>query len=246
MCCFSGSVERVANTRIFVRASAENRQYLVYQMEFSAAQDLAMILPLPVPTGTPERAVRFINLEAYPQFFADMRSDFPNLERTRSTNSFGPVAASAPLEVVNVGSFDASFVPSRKDFSRLDARFRLPDGVWDNLPQYGAYGFAVFKLKKTAQTVHPMAFEFPRADPAHLFFPTVHIHDGQVHPQATFDHALYCQGADGAKPLKGWRESQRLTRQFMDIDRAHGVLAPDSHCYLKRLSGSQPNLDILL
>jgi hypothetical protein len=36
-----------------------------------------MILPLPVPPGCPENAVRFINLEAYPEYFTDMDALFP-------------------------------------------------------------------------------------------------------------------------------------------------------------------------
>ena len=55
------------------------------------------------------------------------------------------------------------------------------------------------------RTVHPMAFEFPRRAPAALFFPTVHIHDGEVHETAMFDHRLYCQL--GAAPAKGWESS---------------------------------------
>ena len=111
--------------------------------------------------------------------------------------------------MVEVGSFVASFVPTVKDFSRLDEQFRLPDGTWDKLPAYKDYGFAVFKLKKGEQKVHPMAFEFPRADKTRLFFPTVHIHDGKVHDQAGFDHVLYCQGVD---TRMRWRESPSRPR----------------------------------
>src|SRR5208282_3784680 len=98
-------------------------------------------------------------------------------------------------------------VPTMDDWDRLDERFRLPTGVFDGVPQYRDYGFAVFKLKATrpkswlaflgldfsSQAIHPMAFEFPRADPDRLFFPTVHVHDGKFHPTAYFDHTLYFQ-----------------------------------------------------
>ena len=80
-------------------------------------------------------------------------------------------------------------MPTVKDFARLDERFKLPPSTWDDLPGYKDYGFAVFKLKKGEQKVHPMAFEFPRGDTRKLFFPTVHIHDGKVHQTAGFDHA---------------------------------------------------------
>ena len=88
---------------------------------------------------------------------------------------------------------EASFVPTIADFDRLDERFRLPKETWHHLPQYNKFGFAVFKLKPGEKRIHPMAFEFPRSDSKRLFFPTVHIHDGEVHATADFDHILYCQ-----------------------------------------------------
>src|SRR5262245_42206486 len=149
MCCFSRAVDVVANTNIFARSSKEGRQFLVYSMTLSAKEDLAMILPIPVPKESKDEAVRFINLEKYPGFFTDMSNGFPP-PPTKAVNSrsLGKVAENRPLPVVEVGSFEASFVPSVKDFDRLDDRFRLPAAVWDQLPLYKDYGFAVFKLKK--------------------------------------------------------------------------------------------------
>jgi hypothetical protein len=123
----------------------------------------------------------------------------------------------------------------------------LPKGVWDKLPAYKDYGFAVFKLKEGKANVHPMAFEFPRANPQQLFFPTVHIHDGQVHARATFDHALYCQRA-GAENLNlmDWRESTQPAGLFMKMDKAEGLLEANEHCYLKSVHGQHKNEDIVL
>ena len=69
------------------------------------------------------------------------------------------------------------------------------------MPDYRRFGFAVFKLKPGAQTVHPMAFEFPTSLGAQVFSPTVHVHDNKVHARAKFDHVLYCQPS-GATNLK--------------------------------------------
>lgn len=247
MCCFSGPVRDVADTKIFARAAERGRQWLAYQMTFLITTDLAMILPLPVPKATPDGAVRFIDLEGYPDFFDDLKSGFPQPpSRSLSNGPVATAAAAAPLPVQQVGSFEASFVPSVRDFARLDARFRMPAGVWDRLPQYQSFGFAVFKLKKDARTVHPMAFEFPRADAGKLFFPTVHIHDGTVHAEAAFDHALYCQTQGHLSSLTDWRESPRPAGMFADIKRAKGLLEKDAHCYFKRLSGTHKNQDIVL
>jgi hypothetical protein len=249
MCCFSGPVEKVADTNIFARSVENGRQLLVYSMTIAARNDLAMILPLPVPPGSPEDAVRFIDLKGYPEFFHDLKLGFPD-PKPRTLSLAGarsaPAAKAEPLEVVQVGNFEASFVPAVKDFGRLDPRFRLPDKAWDSLPAYKEYGFAVFKLKKEATTVHPMAFEFPRADAKKIFFPTVHIHDGQVHEKAPFDHALYCQKREADKTsLPEWRESTFPAARFVQVDKTQGIIDGNSHCYLRKIQGERKNEDTL-
>src|SRR4051794_23193775 len=158
MCCFSGKVQVVADTNIFARASKEGRQFLVYSMRFKAADDLAMILPIPTPKASAEDAVQFINLEKYPEFFDDLNAGFPRPKSDRGAPKESPPKPTLSLPVVEVGKFVPSFVPAIKDFARLDKQFRLPDGVWQKLPQYKEFGFAVFKLKKPEkgeQKVHP-------------------------------------------------------------------------------------------
>jgi hypothetical protein len=251
MCCFSGPVESVNNTNIFARSLDAGRQLLVYSMNFSTKNDVAMILPLPVPAGVAEDAVRFIDLKEYKEFFRDMKRGFPEPRSlaggSKSRGEAADAPAAAPLAVVAVGDFEASFVPALKDFGRLDARFRLPEAAWSALPSYRGYGFAVFKLKKEATSAHPMAFEFPRADAAKVFFPTVHIHDGQVHEKAGFDHTLYCQKRESDKTsLPDWRESPLLAAEFMQVQKAPGIVDARAHCYMKRMLGQRKNEDILV
>lgn len=250
MCCFSGPVEAVSDTSIFVRAAAAGRQFVVYEMTMKATAEVAMILPIPVPKGAAVDAVRFISLEDYPKFFADLHREFSRQPEARGTRrrAVGLLDA-APLPVVAVGAFAASFVPSISDFSRLDARFRLPETAWARLPAYRDFGFAVFKLRRQddPRRVHPMAFEFPRADPRRLFFPTVHIHDGQVHDRAHFDHALYCQATAGETlPMHDWVESPRLADQFMQADKTSGIVDGRSHCHRRLVRGMQRNEDIVV
>jgi hypothetical protein len=238
-------VDSVADTNIFARAGKDGRQFLVYQMTFSAKDDLAMILPLPVPKDPKEDAVRFINLEGYADFFKELHAGFPS--RAPKEKDLNVKSADPPpkLKVVDVGSFEASFVPTVKDFGRLDERFRLPAETWDKLPAYKDYGFAVFKLKKGARKVHPMAFEFPRANANKLFFPTVHIHDGKVHDRAAFDHALFCQ-LSGETLTEAWEESPRPANLFMKVDKAQGLLVGDGHCYRREMRGKLKNEDIFV
>jgi hypothetical protein len=134
-----------------------------------------------------------------------------------------------------------------KDFSRLDERFRISDDAWKKLPQYRDYGFAVSKLKAGELTVHPMAFSFPRRNPKDLFFPTVHIHDGEVHAEADFDHVLYCQPREH-EPLqvRDWRESPGNAGRFMKTGKTQGLISPEQHCFQKKLHGWLPNRDTLV
>jgi hypothetical protein len=243
MCCFSGKVE-VAGTNIFARASKDGRQFLVYSMQYSSADDVAMILPIPTPKDSAEDAVKFINLEKYEDFFEDVMKGFPTKNDSRGAKKDdGPKPGG--LKVVEVGKFVASFVPAVKDFARLDKQFRLPDGVWEKLPQYKEFGFAVFKLKKPEkgeQKVHPMAFEFPRADKGILFFPTVHIHDGTVPAKAKFDHSLFCQVGDTA-PMN-WAESPGLADSFIKIKETQGIVDGKAHVYMKPMHGTFENKDV--
>jgi len=249
MCCFSGKVDVVADTNIFARASKDGRQFLVYSMRFKAGEDMAMILPIPTPKDSVEDAVRFVNLEKYTAFIDDLRAGFP-VPRTKDDSLAGgrkSAPKEAPLAVVEVGKFVASFVPAIKDFGRLDKQFRLPEGVWEKLPQYKEFGFAVFKLKKSEkkeleQKVHPMAFEFPRADKEVLFFPTVHIHDGTVPARARFDHSLFCQAGD--TPPMNWEESPGLADSFVRVKETQGMVDGNAHVYRKLMKGTYENKDV--
>lgn len=252
MCCFSGAVERVAGTEIFARLKDAENQFVVYSMTLASKSEVAMILPIPVKAGSGEDAVNFISLEKYPDFFVDMTLGFPVPPPpgpvSRSANAPKPLPDSAPLKVVSVGNFEASYVPTVKDFSRLDDRFKLPVGTWEKLGDYAKYGFAVFKLKAGEQKIHPMAFEFPTALPGTLFFPTVHVHDGKVHETAGFDHNLYAQfdhlhsDADRMK----WRESPKLAGAFMKMDRCQKIVNEREHGYKLSLRGRLKNRDTLV
>lgn len=244
MCCFSGKVQLVADTNIFARAAKDGKQFLVYSMRLDSKSEVAMILPIPVPKASPEDAVRFINLEKYPDFFDEMGTGFPP-PKAEGRAKNGLSLTRGGLKVVEVGKFIASFVPSQKNFPRLDEKFRLPAGVWDKLPQYKDWGFAVFQLTKGEQKVHPMAFEFPRASPTRLFFPTVHIHDGTVKDKAKFDHMLFCQITD--EMLMEWEESAQPADLFMNkIKEAQGLVNPHGHVYRKIMQGMLKNADVVV
>ena len=256
MCCFTTATE-VHGTSIFARFTRPGTQGLVYQMRYSAERPTAMILPLPVALPAREDSVRFKSLKAYPRFFDDLAAGFPAIQKTSlfPTKSAPAVAAAATLEVHDVGDFIASFVPSVKDFARVDARFVISKDVWDRIPAYADYGFAVFQLKELAGTPHPIALEVDTRSPEALFFPTVHIHDGTVHDKDDFDHVLYAQGAvlddraasydgpDAVDGKTGFVRSKEKASTFADAARAQGLVDGNLLVHKTTLRGLLPNRD---
>jgi hypothetical protein len=247
MCCFTGKVEEVKNTRIFARLGERGNQVLIYQMSVNVPRDLAMVLPVPVKKGTGEKEVKFFDFSKYERVFDDLWDMFP--ARSYSADPFAAVPASAQsrsLQVVSVGAYDASFVPTSADFSRLDERFRMPEGVWEKLPGYEGFGFAVFKLKPGNAQVHPMAFSFPTALAGTVFFPTMHIHDGNIHAKEIFDHTLYLQGSGLDVMGGGWNESPGLAVTKVKCGYTHGMIRPEMHVYRSQIRGKSENGDVLV
>lgn len=245
MCCFSKPVRSVTNTQIFCRVGAKGYQVVIYSMRLDAAEDLAMILPIPVIANSSEDAMKFLDFSGYTGFFEDVEKNFIVPTASAYGNPFGDPARSGALKVKKVGNFDASFVPTVADFSRLDKRFRLSGDVWQKLPQYDDYGFVVFKLSKGAAQVHPMGFAFPTRDRAQITFPTVHIHDGKVHKKAEFDHSLYCQSPSDEVAMK-WRESDYIAQYAVKCSKASGTVRPKQHIYRKLMRGKLKNEDLIV
>jgi hypothetical protein len=165
------------------------------------------------------------------------------------------VPAPAKLVVHEVGAFIASFVPTRADFTRLDERFRMPDNVWDQLPQYADWGFAVVQLapKKKwwggtkTQSIHPIAMTFPTREPGALYFPLTHVHDGaHVDPEAHFDHALYCQADGVVGATLEWGASIAALGTTVDGPRCHGLVDGGRGGFAEALEGKRGNADLWL
>lgn len=277
----------VTKTNIFARHTRPGFQAIAYSLSIASRSPAAMILPLPVVAGSGEGALAFIDLSGYETFFDDLHAGCepeccePALADFGDA-SLGAVTAPEPtLTVHEVGDFEASYVPRMTDFTRLDRRFRLPDEIWRKMPDYSDYGFAVFQLKLTladerndvANTVHPMAFEFPTRDPARLYFPTVHVHDGDFHDEAGFFHRFYCQRDDARAEFKrerDWLEGQlpsapresgdgsgffgydwyfrstTAAAEVVEVERSAGIIDPDRKLHAMALRGRYPNADIWL
>lgn len=259
MCIFSRSIVSVTDTLIFARLSGNGQQYLAYQMKYESEEPNAMILPLPVELPSAESSVEFIDLSEYEDFFDRLGRAFPSI---RSLTFKTAIVASNSLSkdklaVHEVGNFVASFVPTVDDFDRLDEQFVIPKETWAKIPEYANYGFAVFQLKDLVGKPHPMAFRF-KTRSNNLFFPTVHIHDGEVHTEEDFDHVLFMQHA-GFDSVVGkyqgpWEvdfatgvvRSKDIAGKYCNIEKAKGLIAPDLLLHRTRLEGRLPNQDTLL
>lgn len=256
MCCFSQPVRFVGGTKIFARGLPDGRELLAYSMDVEIERELAMVLPLPVPPECGDDAVEFLSLEGYDRFFDDLATAFPPSHlMAPQAKSRSRLAQVAPPKLVvhEVGQFEASFVPSRADFARLDERFRMPEAVFREVEEVRDYGFAVFQLKPkkrgllgfatARQRVHPMAFSFPRRNPRALFFPLLHAHDGQVPPTAAFDHVLYAQPEPLLRALLRWTPSSGALDRYVDTARARGLVAAGEPGCVLPLLGPQRNAD---
>ena len=258
MCIFAKPVVSVSETRIFARPSGAGTQFLAYQMSYQSTDENAMILPLPVRRSAGEQGVRFIDLQVYEEFFDDLEKGFPYLSPMISVGCSKAPAGNdmlaMGLTVFEVGNYVASFVPTIEDFSRLDPQFTLPKTTWDLVPEYSDYGFAVFQLANGASRPHPMAFEF-ETDSKSIYFPTLHIHDGQVHESEEFDHTLYMQHAgldDAASGYVNYNvpdrntgvvRSQNNAKDFCDTVKANGLLVGGLLVHKQIIRGVQANQD---
>jgi hypothetical protein len=250
-------------------------------MTVEVPDSLAMVLPIPTPPSPAEDAVLFVDASSCPMFFDDLDVLFP-MERMALGGPMpgrGGFGAPQTLVVHDVGDFEASFVPSLRDFARLDPRFRMPDNVWSQLPQYADWSFCVFKLRATPGPAasssssssssstsstssfwkfftpedppipsvpkkrHPMVFDFPRRNPSQIFFPTVHVHDGAVHPTAHFDHTLYAQ-LDNPRIPEDWEPAESPTERL--APRAKGYVRPERPMFRRRIEGTHPNRDVTI
>ena len=264
MCIFSQPVVSVTDTNIFARLLPDGWQHLVYQMSFLTKSANAMILPLPVALPAAEDALKFVSLKGHDSFFKDFNRGFPlTLPKSRSRGATPSDSIDSKLIVHKVGDFIASFVPTIEDFKRLDEQFRVPQESWDKIPVYRDYGFAVFQLKSKTGKPHPMAFKFKsrlaKKNGGSIYFPTVHIHDGEVHALEKFDHTLFLQSPEFDKACgefqskaklvadkkTGYVRSKWVASRFCDIEKSKGIVDPELLVHQLQMRGTFKNKDVL-
>jgi hypothetical protein len=175
MCIIQGEVETVKNTKILVAPMAGDLQLTVYSNKVRLGADAgAMVLPFPGSECLP------FDLSAYKDLFKDLNNAVWPKTLSKGFRSRGMMTLSTnSLEVLQVGSYKASVVPTLDDFSRLDAEvFKIDPRVHEFLKTHypNLWGFVVCQLDHDKE-YHPFGYITQRAIGGSLFMPTRHWHE---------------------------------------------------------------------
>lgn len=199
MCIMASPVRSVSDTRIFVGAdAASTRQATVYEMSVAlqsrTGKGNAMILPVPIGTGTIDQ-IELIDLTGAPEFFEPLEEVCR--ERSRGISKGLSRGFDDDLEVVKVGNYDVSVVPTVNDVKRLNAAvFDVSPDTEATLRAHYPLGFAflVAQLRESGK-FHPLAYTAPLVGDR-LFIPTRHEHGrGAAGGPAAWDHQIFYQGS---------------------------------------------------
>lgn len=92
-----------------------------------------------------------------------------------------------------------------------------------------------------------MAFRFPTRLGDAIYFPTLHIHNGDLPETARFDPSLYCQtDLIEESTMSNWMRSPDVAEEFMDVSNAAGIIDGNSKCWCMRLRGKLTNTDVIV
>lgn len=218
-------------------------QALAIDLRFTAAEETALIVPLPVPQDGREDAVRFIPLHLYRPFFAHMGRGFePRTDRRDKRREDHEDEEHLPRTVrfTSRVATRSLYVPSVAAFQTLCPEHVLPEALLSLRPEYADYGFAVFVLPAGDNVrIAPLGLYFRTSEPKHIYFPTFQYTGDALGSAANFDDTLYCQRAE----LTGWDETSQSAEAFVECRHAHGLVEPDRVIQRRVLYGPLENHD---
>jgi hypothetical protein len=177
MCIISGSVNKVAKTKIFCMPSKDGqRQLTVYTNAVDTPKENVMCLPVPFP-----HTVKF---EKVPKkLFEQCKLSFPE-EPKKSTKDYtlswsrSASLESIPIKIESHGSYEVAIVPSLYDFHRVPGNFfvlseEVKHFLFNSYPP--EWGVLLCKLKEGTSDYEPFAYSHDLHNQS-LFLPTKHYH----------------------------------------------------------------------
>lgn len=228
MCLFAVPVREVASTNIFASmrlyAAGLLSQTLIYEARVVTEQPNAIVLPIPVHPRFGAAGITLLDMSPIPDFFprlVDLVGPPVPAASFGAFPGFGPAAEVLPVH--RVGAFHVSIVPTLGDFHRLSGIFALAFRTLEAVlrARYADHAFVVFQFVPGSPELHPFGLSFVTRY-AHLYFPTLHVHDGTCPMHAAFDHQLFAQGAQlptmGDRPVNHpeWRARILPRAPFID------------------------------
>ncbi|HUS36026.1 MAG TPA: hypothetical protein VM680_11810 [Verrucomicrobiae bacterium] len=235
-------MREVSATNIFARADKENAQFLVYEMRVAATEPVAMVLPLPVDQSKGENGVRFIDLQGYPNLFESLYFTFSPPPKN-AEYFMGMGGGGRSLAVQKVGAYDASFVPTIADFLRLDERFRLPDETWKKLPAYKEWGLRCLSCGRPSSGTIRWRFRLIGRVMRRFFSDGSYSRREGARERGLRSRFVLPAGGEraGVERLDG---IARAAAQFVDVQKAKGIVDGERHCYKYSIKGRRSNRDI--
>jgi hypothetical protein len=222
----------------------------------SNGQPVAMILAVPIPTGSADN-IKMIDMTKERDFFKILKDTMP-VHSFRSFDARGMSSLSESygtkeaLQVRRCGPYRYSIIPDVHSFNRLRQDvYKVSDRIFPVLREHypRGYAFLVCIIDKSAE-FSPIAYIHP-SDGKRLFIPTLHEHGHPGEEVATndWDHAIYTIDGDAGTRLTDKRPVGAEVDHAMSKPFLTGFPYKNLNwTKLKRrkIKGYNPNGDILI
>ena len=237
MCIFSGDVENVKNTKIFVApCSRRTTQLTVYSNQVSLKNEGFMVLPFP------GKFVKFVDLTERKELFKDLEEYFPK-SRTKS------LSYSYESKLEQVGSYQAVAMSDFKELSMTSKKLNidLDSEVLSFLEKHysSGFGFVVFRLMKEME-YHPFGYVHT-TDTGKMFVPTMHYHglNDSKEIKADWHHKIYLLNRElDIDMVKIQNFKVPVDEHIFDFRSLPGDLELPQYLTKYRIQGNFPNVDL--
>lgn len=219
----------------------------------SSATPVAMVLAVPLPTGTADD-IKMVNMSNNTDFFDKLEKTIPTARSFSESQAFSNSSYSLydSLAVKRCGPYRYSVVPDVQSFSRLRQDvFKMNERIIPILQSHypKKYAFLVCIIDKSAE-FSPIAYVHP-SDGRRLFVPTLHEHGHPGEEQFTddWDHLIYSIDRDTSTKLTNNLElNAEITKAYKapDIQKFPYRHLDWSLLKQRKVTGYNPNGDILL